>query len=270
MRPRPPRAFLAAEKPLGFAHRGGAALFPENTLLAFERALALGCRYLETDVHLTRDGAIVVFHDERLERTTDGAGFVAERTLDELRRLDAGYHFRAANEHPWRGRGLVVPRFEELVELSSDARFNVELKVPDPRLIQGFWQLIERYELHERVLVAAATDSIVRAFRKLSRGSVATSAGTREVQLFWAACRTGLSAWLPLDYDALQVPVRAGRLRVVDPNFVKAAHERGIQVHVWTIDDPSEMRELLELGADGIMSDRPDLMLEILSAQRGT
>ncbi|HMJ14531.1 MAG TPA: glycerophosphodiester phosphodiesterase, partial [Polyangiaceae bacterium] len=202
--------------------------------------MSLGCRYLETDVHLTRDGEVVVLHDARLERTTDGAGLVAEYTFSELRRLDAGFRFGPAESYPWRGRGLTVPRFEELLELSEHARLNVELKSRDPRLLKRFWQLIEAHGLHDRVLVAAAADSVVRDFRALSAGSVATSAGTREVTLFWAACRAGISAWVPTDYDALQVPRCHGRLTVVDRGFVAAAHARGLQVHVWTVNDPAE------------------------------
>lgn len=268
------RPFLRAASPLAFAHRGGAALWPENTLVAFEHALALGCRYLETDVHLTRDGQIVVLHDARLERTTDGAGLVADLTYADLRRLDAGYHFspratasatRAVTEYPWRGRGLYIPRFEELLELSPDARFNVELKSRDPRLVHGFWQIVESHRLHDRVLVAAAIDPIVRAFRQLSAGRVATSASRREATAFWATCRAKLSSLIPVHYDALQVPPRSGRLTVTDRRLVTAAHARGLHVHVWTIDDPDEMRDLLDLGVDGIMSDRPDRLCEVLN-----
>ncbi|HEY6558331.1 MAG TPA: glycerophosphodiester phosphodiesterase [Polyangiaceae bacterium] len=271
------RPFLLADRPLGFAHRGGAALWPENTLVAFEHALALGCRYLETDVHVTRDGKVVVLHDAQLGRTTDGAGLVAEHTYSELCRLDAGHRFsprpsasatRAVTEYPWRGRGLRIPRFEELLELSGDALFNVELKSRDPRLAKGFWELVETHGLHDRVLVAAAIDPVVRAFRQLSRGRVATSASRREVTAFWAACRANLSTWIPVHYDALQVPTHSGRLTIVDRAFITAAHARGLDVHVWTIDDAQEMRALLELGVDGLMSDRPDQLREVLNEYR--
>lgn len=263
------------DRPLAFAHRGGAALWPENTLIAFEQALALGCRYLETDVHLTRDGHVVVLHDARLERTTDGSGWVAEHTYGELRRLDAGYRFsprpsasatRAVSTYPWRGRGLFIPRFEELLELGGDARFNVELKSRDPRLVQAFWKIIESQRLHDRVLVAAAVDPVVRAFRELSRGRVATSASRREVTAFWATCRARIASFIPIHYDALQVPTRSGRLTIVDRAFIAAAHARGLHVHVWTVDEPEAMRRLLALGVDGIMSDRPDRLCEVLNA----
>jgi glycerophosphoryl diester phosphodiesterase len=268
---------LAHDRPLAFAHRGGAALWPENTLIAFEQALSLGCRYLETDVHLTRDGEVVVFHDERLERTTNGIGPVAAHSYDELRRLDAGYRFsprpsasatRAVAEYPWRGRGLFIPRFEDLLQLSADARFNVELKSADPRLVERFWELIDNHRLHDRVLVAAAIDAVGRAFRRISMGRVATSAGQREATAFWAACRTGVWPWLPVAYDALQVPERSGRLTVVDSRFVRAAHARGLHVHVWTIDEPAEMERLLALDVDGIMSDRPDQLQAVLDTFR--
>ncbi len=270
------RPFLSADRPLAFAHRGGAGLWPENTLVAFEQALALGCRYLETDVHVTRDGQVVVLHDARLERTTDGEGWVAEHTLSELRRLDAGFRFsprasagatHAASAYPWRGRGLFIPRFEELLELSDAARFNVELKSRDPRLVRAFWRIVETHHLHDRVLVAAAVDPIVRAFRQLSRGRVATSASRREVTAFWASCRARVSSWIPVQYDALQVPRRSGRLTIVDPAFIAAAHARGLHVHVRTIDEPDAMSELLDLGVDGIMTDRPDRLRELLGTR---
>jgi glycerophosphoryl diester phosphodiesterase len=264
-----PRAFLTGGEPLAFAHRGGALVWPENTLLAFEGALAAGCRYLETDLHTTRDGVIVVFHDPELDRTTNGTGRLKERTLAELKRLDAGYRFTPdGKSFPYRGKGLTIPTFEELLELDGGARYNVEIKQSDPPMVKSFWQLIERRGLHDRLLVAAARDRLVREFRSVSAGSVATSAGTSEGRLFWAASRVGLAHFVPVPYDALQVPPRAGPLTVIDRRLIRAAHARGLHVHAWTIDDAAEMRRLLALGVDGIMSDRPGLLAEVLKTGR--
>ena len=255
--------------PLAFAHRGGALLWPENTLPAYRGALDLGYRYIETDLHLTRDGAIVTVHDDTLERTTNGAGPVWDLTLAELRKLDAGYHFSPDGEtFPYRGKGVTVPSLAELVDVSPDLRVNVEVKQESPPMIRALWDFIEERRLHDRVLVAAFCDPLVRELRRLAGGRVATSAGAREARRFWLASRLGLERLLRIDYDALQVPVQHGRITVIDRRFVAAAHRRGLHVHVWTVDEPDEMRRLLDLGVDGLMSDRPDLLREVL-VQRG-
>jgi glycerophosphoryl diester phosphodiesterase len=255
------RPFLSSDRPIGFAHRGGSALWPENTLEAFRGALGLGISHLETDVHCTRDGELVVFHDARLDRTTDGHGYLRNFTLAELRRLDAGYRMTPDGlSFPFRGKGLRIPTFAELCELDPEVRINVELKAEGADLPREMWRFIEERGLHDRILVAAAKHSLVREFRAVSRGRVATSASAREVVRFWAAARVGITRRLRTDYAALQVPVAQGPLTVVTPRFVTAAHDRGLHVHVWTIDDPAEMRRLAALGVDGLMSDRPDLL----------
>lgn len=271
MRPaRPPRRFLAHPTALAFAHRGGAAQWPENTLLAFRKALDLGCPYLETDLHATRDGVLVCLHDATVDRTTDGTGPVSALTFDELRRLDAGHRFTPdGRTYPHRGAGLAVPTLEEVVALSPDARFNVEIKQRDRRVIEAFWRFIDDRGLHDRFLVAAAEHAIGRWFRALSGGAVATSASRREIIAFVAAVRLRAVPLLPLPYDALQVPVRSGPLEIVTPRLVRVAHARGLHVHVWTIDEPEEMQRLLDLGVDGLMSDRPDLLVRAVDPRGG-
>ena len=270
--PRTPKVahpFLQGPRPLAFAHRGGALLWPENTLPAYRNAVDLGYRYIETDLHMTRDGVIVTLHDDTLERTTNGRGPVLELSLAELKSLDAGYRFsRDGETFPYRGQGVTVPTLAELFELAPDLRANVEVKQEAPPMVRALWELIEEQGLHDRILVASFRDAVVREFRRLSGGRVATSAATREALRFWLASRLGLERLPRIEYDALQVPVRYGRLTVVDRRFVAAAHHRGLQVHVWTVDEPAEMRRLLDLGVDGLMSDRPDLLKEVL-VERG-
>jgi glycerophosphoryl diester phosphodiesterase len=252
--------------PLAFAHRGGGACWPENTLEAFRGALAAGCKYLETDLRTTRDGHIVLCHDEQLERTTDGQGKVHEHTLAELKRLDAGHRFSPdGRSFPARGQGVRIPTLEELVALSSEARFNVEIKQAEPPMIEALWSFIERRGLHERVLVAAEQDPLVQAFRRISHGRVATSAGRNECLKFWLASRLGAERWLSIDYQALQIPASFSGLRVLTPRLLKAAHRRGVHVHVWTINDCDEMRALVAMGVDGIMSDYPARLVEAVS-----
>jgi glycerophosphoryl diester phosphodiesterase len=264
---RPIRPFLQASYPLAFAHRGGAKLWPENTMVAFQGAVDLGYQYLETDLHATRDGVLVTIHDSTLARTTDGSGSVSEHTLEELKRLDAGYHFSpdGGQSFPFRGKGLTVPTLAEVAETFPQLRLNVEVKQKNPPVVETLVSFIEERKLHDRILVSSFQDEVIREFRRHMRDHIATSSATWEAVRFWSASRVGLTGLLRCPYDALQVPPRQGRLTVVDRRFVSAAHRRGLQVHVWTVDEPDEMRRLLGLGVDGIMSDRPDLLLEVLS-----
>ncbi|NVB40402.1 glycerophosphodiester phosphodiesterase [Pseudenhygromyxa sp. WMMC2535] len=252
------RPYFRTEGLACFAHRGGAALWPENTMEAFRGGFEAGCGWIETDVHMTRDGHIVCFHDHELERTTNGRGKVWEYSLAELRRLDAGYHFTPdGHSFPFRGRGVLVPTLEEVLELDASVRVNIEIKQAQPAMIAALWRFIDDRRVHDRVLVASEQDALVRGFRNLARGSVATSAGKAEIFSFWAAARVGLAGVLPVEFDALQVPVAHNGLRVVERGFVRAAHERGLQVHVWTIDEEAQMNMLMDLGVDAIMTDYP-------------
>lgn len=247
-----------------FAHRGGAARWPENTLLAFENAYALGYRWIETDVHLTADGKIVVFHDEDLSRTTNGVGHVSNFTLEQLRRLDPGHRFFDGRGHPFRGCGLTIPTLEEAFALAPDLRLNLEMKGKDLRLADALHAEIDRLGVHERVLAASAFDPMTARYRSLGGPPVPTSPGVRGILAFWLAVKAGAHRrdW---PFDALQVPVHQGPLTVVNQRFVDAAHEVGLKVHVWTINDPRQMRWLRDLGVDGLMTDRPQVMLDALA-----
>jgi glycerophosphoryl diester phosphodiesterase len=251
---------LCGSSPLTFAHRGGAGLWPENTLEAFRGAIALGCSHLETDLRVTRDGVIVTMHDGRLERTTDGSGDVSAYTFAELQRFDAGYRFSPDGESfPWRGKGLRIPRLADLLEAAEGVCFNVEIKERGPydlpRLLLSF---IEQHGISERIIVAAEQHELVRDFRRLSGGRIPTSASRRECLQFWLASRARLTRFLPLPYQALQIPVRAGNVTLVTRQLLDAAHRAGLAVHVWTIDETAEIFRLLDLGVDGLMSDYPD------------
>ncbi len=268
---RPPRAYLRHERPLFFAHRGGALLAPENTIEAFERGLRLGADALEMDIQTTREGEIVVIHDPTLERTTNGAGLVSALALEELQRLDAGYHFSpdGGATYPFRGAGVRVPTLRAVLERFPATRLNIDLKQSGPAREERLWALIQEHDACDRVLVASGDEHepIVR-FRQLTGGRVATSASEREIRTFILAA-LGRVAWaLRPAYDALQVPETHGRTRVVSPVMVAAAHRAGLAVHVWTVDDRVAMERLLALGVDGLMTDRPDLLAEVLAARR--
>ena len=254
------RGYLAHEHPLRFAHRGSRVLWPENTMAAFQGAADLGYVHIETDIHATRDRRIVVFHDDRLERLTDGAGLVWDWRWEDLRRLDAAHHFDAASGYPMRGGGERIPLLEEVLATWPHIQFNLDLK--QTGIEEPLWDEIERLAAHDRVLVGAFQDRRVRAFRRVSGGSVATAAAPSEVLRAMAAARLGRRVRGP--YDAIQVPERARGLAVVTARLVEAAHAGGKQVHVWTVNDPADMGRLLDLGADGIVTDRPDLLNEVV------
>jgi len=259
------RPFLTQEHPLRFGHRGSNLLWPQNTMVALQWAMGLGLRYLETDVHATRDGRVVTFHDDRLEQLTDGRGLVWERDWEDLRTLDAAYHFDPGHDHPLRGTGVRIPLLEEVLAAFPQCLLNLDLKQAGMEdLLAG--ELV-RLGAEDRVLVGSFHDGRVARFRRASGGRVATSAGPREVLAALGACRLGR----PLGgaADAYQVPERSGPLRVVGPRFVEAAHRAGKQVHVWVVNDPADMHRLLDLGVDGIVSDRADLLVQVVAERAG-
>lgn len=239
---------------LAMAHRGG-ALHPEilgleNTMHAFGNAVALGFRYLETDVHTTRDGVLLAFHDAALDRVTDTRGRLADLSAEEIARA------RISGEHS-------VPTMAELLEEFPDCRFNIDLK--SQGAVAPLADLLERTGSHDRVAVGSFSQRRLDAFRSATGGRVATSASPPEVALF-LALPSRLSARLlgRRRIGALQVPHRQGPVPVVTHSFVRRAHAAGAHVHVWTVDDPTEMDELLDMGVDGLVTDRTDLLKEVL------
>jgi glycerophosphoryl diester phosphodiesterase len=240
-------------------------------MVAFRGAVEMGYRYLETDLHSTRDGVLVLIHDDTLERVSDGSGPVWENTLDELKRFDAAHHFSpdGGRTYPYRGQGVTVPTLEEVLEAFPDVLLNVDIKQEQPPIVATLADFIEGRGLQKRFLVTSFVDRRVQEFRSASGGAVATSGAMRETLRFWLASRLRLERLLRVRFDALQVPARYGSLTVVDRRFVDAAHRRGLHVHVWTVDEPAEMRRLLGLGVDGLMSDRPDLLWEVVGAKEG-
>jgi glycerophosphoryl diester phosphodiesterase len=260
-----PRPYFGPMTPIAFAHRGGAKRWPENTLLAFRNAAELGYRHIETDIHETSDGRFVCFHDSRLERTTNGHGDLRDRTLAELQSLDAAHNFIEDGTYSFRGAGVRIPTLEEALELDPRLHYNLEIKSEDPAVARRLWDFIEHHDIHDRVLVASEHDDVTDAFRTYSRGKVATSSGRRGALRFWTRVLTGTWRHAMFAFDALQIPRSVRGMNVITPRFVEAAHHHGIQIHVWTIDDPREMVELLAAGVDGLMTDLPDVLHEVLT-----
>lgn len=254
------RPYLSGEHPIRFAHRGGAGLWPENTMTAFTGSYELGVRYMEIDVHVTADGVIVVFHDHVLDRLTNGTGRVDQWRWEDLRRLDNASGFQPENGFPLRGIGIGIVRLDEAVDAFPDVRWNIDMK--HGAVVGPLAEFVLANELQERVMGSSFYDARLRRFRQRTGGAVATSAGPTQVAAVQLAARLGRTA--NITADALQIPERAGRLAVVTKRLVDTAHRSDVAVHVWTINDTESMHRLLDLGVDGIISDRPDLLVEAI------
>ncbi|WP_416977771.1 glycerophosphodiester phosphodiesterase [Streptomyces sp. T028] len=240
--------YLDHPGPIPFAHRGGAADGLENTVAQFRRAVETGYRYIETDVHATRDGKLVAFHDGTLDRVTDGAGRIADLPWADVR------HARVAGKEP-------VPLFEELLETFPDVRWNVDIKA-EPAL-HPLLNLIARTGTWDRICVGSFSEARVVRAQRLAGPRLATSYGTRGV-LNLRLRSWGVPAALRPSAVAAQVPETQSGIQVVDRRFVRTAHARGLQVHVWTINDPDAMHRLLDLGVDGIMTDHIDTLRKVM------
>ena len=263
--PRPGAPYLAGA-PVLIAHRGGSRLAPENTLPAFVSAVEeWGADMLELDVHLTRDGEIVVIHDPTVDRTTNGTGFVRDFSLPELRELDAAHHFRdLEGRHSLRGTGVTVPTLQEVLDACPNVWVNAEIK--EEAVARPLVDLLAARAEEHRVLVAAEFERNRRAARGY-RGP--WGASRRQCALFWLVHRLPGGGRYTPPADVFQVPEWWKGRRVVTRRFVEQAHRRNIPVHVWTVDDPADMRRLLSWGVDGIQSDRPDLLSEVLTEVAG-
>ncbi len=261
------RAIFMQEKPpfLVFAHRGGGGLFPKNTLDAFKDSAKLGADVLELDVHATSDGTIVVMHDDRVDRTTDGRGKISEMTLAAAKKLDAGYQFSpdGGKTFPFRGKGIEIPTLAEIFDALPQMMFNIEPKQAEPSIIKPLCELIRARKMTEKVVVGSFRQSVIDEFRHTCP-EVATAASPTEVTEFLALSKTGLSESYSPPMQALQVPEGLGQLSIITKEFVADAHRKNLKVHVWTINDPVDMQRLVDLGVDGIMTDYPDRLLKIL------
>lgn len=252
--------------PANMAHRGASARAPENTIEAFRIAVESGAGGLELDVHMTRDGHIVVIHDDTVDRTTDGSGVVQEMRLDEIRALDAGYRFSPDDglSHPYRERGLRVPTLAEMYRSFPEMCVNIEVKEDQAGVEETVLQVIEDAAAGDRTIVASGIHTVVDRFRRVSGERIPTAASRWEIWWFFVFARLHVESLLRPAYVALQVPPRHRGIPLVTSRFIAAARNRGLRVDVWTINDPSVMRWLLDLGADTIMTDRPEKLAEIL------
>ena len=253
------------QRPLVMAHRGGRGLWPENTLYAFERALEMGVDVLEMDIHTTVDGALVVMHDDTVDRTTNGSGPIHSFTLDEVKGLDAGYTWSADDEQtfPYRGQGISVPTLEEVFAAFPGVPLNIEIKQNQPSIATSFCQLIRDHDLADQVLVASFHEEAMTEFRQQCP-EVATATGTTETVTLFALSRLFLEGTYGAPAEAAQVPEYRSGLHVLARRFIDAAHNRNLEVHAWTINDEDDMQRMISLGVDGIITDYPDRLLALL------
>lgn len=250
--------------PRVIAHRGDSRNYPENTLPAFESAVRMGIDVVETDIHLTKDGVLVIWHDPTLERNTDGSGRIEDHTLEELRRFDAGYTFTqdGGKTFPFRGKGVRICTLAEALEHCPEQRFNIDLKTKCPEIVDEFIRVIKEHDAVDRVVGASFHLSNLKRLRRLAPDFL-TSVTTAEVVplLFRQKTHT-----LPKAFKRkiiFQIPMAAGPVKVVTPAFVKAMHQRGAVVMVWTINDEETMRKLFEMGVDSVMTDDPALVIKV-------
>lgn len=252
--------------PVNLAHRGASSLAPENTLEAFGAAVESGAGGLELDVHLTRDGHVVVIHDPTVDRTTGRTGAVAEMTIDEIRALDAGHEFTPddGGTLPYRGRNVRVPTLAEVLRQFPGVPVNIDMKVDSPGIEASVLGVLRTANAEGRALVVSSGYGAVRRFRRISGGSISTGASRWETGVFYLFSRLHLELLLRPAYDALQVPPRHRGIPLATRRFIEAAHARSVRVDVWTINEADQMRRLLELGVDVIMTDRPGTLAEVL------
>ncbi|MEM9747404.1 MAG: glycerophosphodiester phosphodiesterase family protein [Actinomycetota bacterium] len=234
--------------PIAFAHRGGTDVAPENTVAAFDHAVALGYRYLETDVHRTLDGELVAFHDRNLSRTSGVDALISDLTAAEIDDV------RIDGEHR-------IPRLSELFERFPTVHFNIDAKADDA--VEPLAEIVRRYEAIDRVCLAAFVRSRILRLTELLGPELLTNMSSVEVALFCLGRRT-----LGDRLRAAQVPVRGGRVDLVTPAMLDRARRRGIPVHVWTINDATETERLLDLGVDGIMTDDVAMLRDAFVARR--
>ena len=281
---------------LNIAHQGGEIEAPSNTLYALKTARAKGSEVLEIDVHATADRELVVIHDATVDRTTNGTGRVDQMTLAQIKQLDAAYwfvpgcgtcHGRPASDYTLRGfasgdrkpkggsrkfpaNDYRIPTLREVLRTFPDELINIEIKASAPQTApyeRELAALLAEYGRTDDTIVVSFTDNATEAF-KVFAPAVSTAVGTAQAGAFWASAQGPLPGAPNPRHQALQVPIELNGLTVVTPEFVQRAHANGLAVHVWTINDRADMEWLVDIGVDGVMTDRPTLLEQVL-AERG-
>lgn len=269
---RPDRSFYRADDPevLIIAHRGGGGIAPEGTMAAFDKSFALGVDVFEYDIHQTADGQLVVIHDPSVDRMTDGSGLINEMTLAEVQALDAGYHFKdEQGEYSYRNQGVYIPTVVEVFEAYPDMRQLIEIKdTNDPvlydEIIQQLWNLIQEYKMEDQVMIGSFDHEINKAFEELSEDKIPIGAGEQAVRDFANMHIPYLNGLAKSSVDSLQLPVEEEGHNLASKNIIRSAKKRNMAIYYWTINEKDEMKELILKGVDGLITDYPDRMKEVI------
>ncbi|HSG32420.1 MAG TPA: glycerophosphodiester phosphodiesterase [Thermodesulfobacteriota bacterium] len=251
---------------LVIAHRGGPGLRPENTITAFKNAQQLGADVIELDIHSSKDGEIVIMHDDTIDRTTNGSGNVNNYTLSELKEFDAGYNWTDddGKTFPFRGKGIRIPTLSEVISEIKDSAIIIEIKQSEPSLIKPLSELIIKHGIQNRAIVASFSNKALLDFRSIMP-KVATSTTKSEAVKFFFLNQFYLAGFYnPSPAVALQVPEHYKGKKVITERFVSTAKKQNLEVHAWTINEPEDMKRLIDLGVEGIVTDYPDRLLKLL------
>lgn len=265
--------FFSGDKPRVIGHRGAAGEAPENTLASFQRAFEQGAQCVELDVHGTKDGEIVIIHDATLKRTTNGRDRVSRCSLKELKRLDAGYRFTkdGGRSYPYRGKKIEIPTLGELFGALPQVRAIIEIKQLRPPIVNKVIESVRQAHKEEQVLLATESDEIMQQIRVELRSSglsIVTGFSYGEVADFMSWLARGRKAPYSPPGQAFQIPCEYAGMTLVSEQTLRASHELGVEMFVWTVNEPEEMRRLLALGADGIITDFPAPACKLVSGER--
>ncbi len=240
------------------AHRAGEGNAPSNTIEAALAAHKMRVDFIEMDVHRTLDDVFVTIHDFTVDATTDGSGAVKDMTFEDIQKLDAGYGFKSQNgDNPFVGKGVMIPSLESVFGALPDAKYILEIKPDDASFAEPFCALLRKHGMNNQVLVSSFNEDPLVAFRKACP-EIPTSFYISEIQQFVYLHKLGLSNLASFNGAALQVPIERDGITIVTPSFIKAAHARGLEVHVWTVNDAATIKWLNNIGADGVITDYPD------------
>ncbi|RXI96157.1 glycerophosphodiester phosphodiesterase [Anaerobacillus alkaliphilus] len=262
--------FTHYDEPLIIAHQGGYHLAPSSSIAAFDKAVEIGTHVLEYDLHITKDGYLALIHDPTVDRTTNGTGEVASMTLEEVQALDAGYSFQDLNgEHSYRDQSVYIPDVREMFERYSDKLHMIEIKDTNPydrmdEIITTLWNLVEEFNMQDKVLIAAFDSFILDRVTELTNGQAATGGGKKETTNFVITHKFFLQPFYFPKVDSFQLPLAQAGFDLTDKKLIRGAERLNQQVHYWTINDKDVMLKLLEKGAHGIITDRPDLLHEAI------
>jgi glycerophosphoryl diester phosphodiesterase len=255
-------------RPLVIAHQGGDGIRPGDTMYAFKNAVEIGADVLEMDAHITKDSQIILMHDETVDDTTDGTGLIEDLTLAELKQLDAAYKWSNddGKTFPYRGQGIQVTTLDELFQKFPQMRYLIEIKLTENPIDKSLCDLIRQYNMQDKVMIASFHDEAMQNFRETCP-EIATSASRTELRNFVLLGKVLLSGFVAPHYQSIQPPYdpkESLNIPIMTERFIREAHAKNIKVEPWTVDDPELMKQYIEWGVDGIITDRPDLMIEVL------